>query len=129
MEMKIHWIRYLGAGLSALVILFLALDAGMKIIGAAASVTATGQLGFRPDLVPILGWILAIATVLYAVPKTSSLGAVLLTGYLGGAVAVQFQHGAPLATHVLFGVYLGTLAWSGLWLRSEGLQAVLPVSR
>ena len=124
-----HWKRYLGAGMSILVILFLALDAAMKIIGAPASLAATGELGFRPDLVPALGWILAIATILYAAPKTSPLGAVLLTGYLGGATAVQLQHGSPLATHVLFGVYLGALAWVALWLRSESLRAVLPMRR
>jgi hypothetical protein len=122
-------IRYLGIGLSVLVILFLALDAAMKIISAAPSIAATAELGFRPDVVPALGWILALTTILYAVPKTSALGAVLLTGYLGGAIAVQLQHGSPLATHVLFGVYLGALAWAGLWLRSESVRAALPVTR
>lgn len=123
------WMRYLGVGLSVLVILFLALDAGMKIISAPPSIAATAELGFRPDVVPVLGWILAVITVLYAVPRTSNLGAVLLTGYLGGAIAVQLQHGSPFATHVLFGVYLGALAWAGLWFRSEGLRGVLPVRR
>ena len=123
------WARYLGIGLSVVVILFLAMDAGMKIVSASPSVAATAELGFRPEVVPVLGWILAVITILYAVPATSSLGAVLLTGYLGGAIAVQLQHGAPLATHVLFGVYLGVLAWAGLWLRSESLRAALPVRR
>jgi DoxX-like family len=121
--------RYIGVGLSVLVILFLALDAGMKIVSAPPSIAATAELGFRPDVVPVLGWILAVITVLYAVPRTSNLGAVLLTGYLGGAIAVQLQHGSPIATHVLFGVYLGVLAWAGLWFRSESLRAALPVRR
>jgi DoxX-like family len=123
------WMRYIGVGLSVLVILFLVLDAGMKIVSAPPSVAATAELGFRPDVVPVLGWILAVITILYAVPRTSNLGAVLLTGYLGGAIAVQLQHGSPLATHVLFGVYLGVLAWAGLWLRSDSLRATLPVRR
>jgi DoxX-like family len=121
--------RYLGIGLSVLVILFLAVDAGMKIISAPASIAASGELGFEPALVPALGWILAITTILYAVPRTSPLGAILLTGYLGGAIAVQLQHGSPLATHVLFGVYLGALAWAGLWLRSSAVRTALPVMR
>jgi hypothetical protein len=123
------WIRYLGVALTVLVILFLTLDAGMKIAGAPPSIAATTELGFQADVVPVLGWILAVITILYAVPRTSTLGAVLLTGYLGGAIAVQLQHGSPLATHVLFGVYLGVLAWAGLWLRSESLRAALPVRR
>lgn len=123
------WIRYFGMGLSVLVILFLAMDAGMKIMSAPASIAFTTELGFRPDFVPAFGWILAVTTVLYAVPRTSLLGAILLTGYLGGAIAIQLQHGAPLATHVLFGVYLGALAWAGLWFRSSSLRAALPVMR
>ena|ERR1700760_515252 len=124
-----RWTRYLGIALSTLVVLFLALDAAMKIAGAPASIAATTELGFRPDMVPALGWILAVTTILYVVPKTSPLGAILLTGYLGGAIATQLHHGAPLATHVLFGVYLGVLAWTGLWLRSDSVRAAIPVSR
>jgi DoxX-like family len=127
--MESSWMRYLGIALSVLVILFLAMDAGMKIISVPVSIAASGELGFQPDLVPALGWILAIATILYAVPRTSLLGAILLTGYFGGAIATQLQHGSPIATHVLFGVYLGALAWAGLWLRSSSLRAALPVRR
>jgi hypothetical protein len=127
--MASSWTRYLGIGLSVLVILFLALDAGMKIIAAPVSIAASGELGFQPDVVSALGWILAVTTILYAVPMTSLLGGILLTGYLGGAIAVQLQHGSPIATHVLFGVYLGALAWAGLWLRSSSLRNALPVRR
>ena len=127
--MKSPFVSYLGVGLTVLVVLFLAMDAGMKIVGVPASIAATEELGFQPSLVPALGWILAIATVLYALPRTSLLGAILLTGYLGGAIAVQLQHGSPIATRVLFGAYLGALAWAGLWLRSSSLRTALPVRR
>lgn len=127
--MKSPVVGYFGVGLTVLVVLFLAMDAGMKIAGMPASIAATKELGFKPSLVPIIGWILAIATVLYAVPQTSVLGAILLTGYLGGAIAVQLQHGSPIVTHVLFGVYLGAMAWVALWLRSASLRTALPVRR
>jgi hypothetical protein len=127
--MAFPFVRYLGVGLTALVVLFLVMDASMKIAGASASIAATKELGFPPNLVPVLGWILAITTLLYAVPRTSLLGAILLTGYLGGAIAIQLQHGSPIATHVLFGLYLCVLAWTGLWLRFSSLRDALPLTR
>ena len=76
-----------------------------------------------------LGIVLLLCTVLYIVPQTSVLGAVLLTGYLGGAVATQVRVGNPLFTHVLFGVYLGVLLWAGLYLRETRLRTLLPLRK
>lgn len=118
--------RWLGLIFIALTVLFLAMDAGLKVVGAAAAISATGELGFSAVTTRVLGVVLAIVTVLYAIPRSSLLGAVLLTGYLGGAVAVQLQHGSPLASHVLFGVYVGLLAWASVWLRTPALRALVP---
>jgi hypothetical protein len=72
---------------------------------------------------------LLVCTVLYAVPQTAVLGAVLLTAYLGGAVATHVRVGSPQFSHVLFGVYLGLFVWGGLWLREPRLRALLPLRR
>ena len=74
-----------------------------------------------------IGLLLLAITALYAWPRTAVLGAVLLTGYLGGAVATHVRVGSPLFSHILFGVYLGIALWGGLWLRDRGLRAVLRV--
>jgi hypothetical protein len=74
-----------------------------------------------------LGILLLVCTVLYIVPKTSVLGAILLTGYLGGAVATHVRVANPLFTHQLFPVYLGVLIWLGLWLRDTRVRNLLPL--
>tara|TARA_B100000378_G_scaffold243748_1_gene213691 strand:+ start:1029 stop:1451 length:423 start_codon:yes stop_codon:yes gene_type:complete len=111
--------------ISALVILFLLVDAGMKIAGAAPSMEATTALGYPADLVRPLGIVLLLSTALYAFPPTAFVGAVLLTGYLGGAVASQLRLEQPLLSHVLFGVYFGILLWAGLVMRRPALRAVI----
>jgi hypothetical protein len=75
----------------------------------------------------ILGIVTIACTVLYAIPPTSILGAILLTGYLGGAVASHLRIDSPLFTHILFGVYLGLMVWGGLWLRDRKLRMLLPL--
>ncbi len=67
--------------------------------------------------------------MLYAVPRTAVLGAIVTTGLLGGAIASHLRNGDPLFSHVLFGVYVGLLAWGGLWLRDPRLRALIPVRR
>jgi hypothetical protein len=89
---------------------------------------ATQQLGYPPHLLPVIGWIEVICLVLYLVPRTSVFGALLWTGYLGGAVATHFRIGNPLPSHTLFPIYIATLLWLGLWLRDRRLRAVLPLS-
>jgi hypothetical protein len=85
--------------------------------------------GSSEALARALGIITVACTALYAIPPTSILGAILLTGYLGGAVASHVRIGNPLFTHVLFGVYLGVMLWGGLWLRDRNLRALLPFHR
>ena len=69
------------------------------------------------------------STLLYAIPRTAVLGAILLTAYLGGAVATHVRVGSPLFSHTLFGVYLGVIVWGGLWLRDPRIRALLPLTR
>ena len=117
-----------GRILSGLVVLFLLMDAGFKLVKPlpAAAVQAFGQLGYPVGLAAGIGILLLACVVLYAVPRTSVLGAILLTGYLGGAVASHVRVGDPWFSHALFPVYIGTLIWGGLYLRDERLRALIP---
>ena len=114
-----------GQALSGLVVLFLLIDAGMKLAGLAPAIEATVALGYPAGAVMPLGAVLLAITLLYAWPRTAVLGAILLTGYLGGAVAAHLRAGSPIFTHMLFGVYLGVAAWGGLYLRDPRLRALL----
>ncbi len=115
--------------LSALVVLFLLADAIMKILRLAPVLASMQPLGLDPALALPLGVLLLLCTVLYAMPATAALGAVLLTGYLGGAAAIHVRVGNPLFTHALFSVYLGVALWLALWLRMPALRALLPLTR
>ena len=117
-----------GRIISALPILFLLIDGIMKLIKPLIVMTATVELGYRETVIVPLGVLLLTSTILYAVPRTSVLGAILLTGYLGGAVATNVRVGTPLFSHVLFPVYLGVLIWLGLYLRDARLRALLPLT-
>jgi DoxX-like family len=122
---------WLGWVMSGLVIAFLLLDAGMKLMALPVVLEASQSLGWQggADMARGLGALLLICTVLYAAPQTAMLGAILLTGYLGGAVATHVRIASPLFTHILFGVYLGVLLWSGLYLRDARIRALLPLRR
>jgi hypothetical protein len=111
------WAQRIGLGLSALVTLFFVVDAAGKLLRVQPVLKGTADLGWPPASVVPLGILLLIGAALHAVPRTSFLGAVWLTGFLGGAVAAHLRIGSPLATHVLFGVYVGALMWGGLALR------------
>ncbi len=115
-----------GRIISALPILFLLIDGIMKLIKPLIVMTATVELGYRETVIVPLGVLLLTSTILYAVPRTSVLGAILLTGYLGGAVATNVRVGTPLFSHVLFPVYLGVLIWLGLYLRDARLRPFCP---
>lgn len=122
---KAHWAGWI---LSGLVILFLVFDFSIKLVPLDIVLKSMTELGY-PDSVGMargLGILLFVCTVLYAVPQTSILGAILLTGYLGGAIATQLRIGNPLFSHLLFGVYLGLMAWGGLYLRDPRLRACIP---
>ena len=116
-----------GRIISALPVLFLLFDGVMKLVKAPSVVEWTVKLGYPESTVLPTGIVLLICVVLYVIPRTSVLGAILLTGYLGGAVATHVRVGDPLFTHVLFPVYFGVLIWLGLYLRDERLGAVLPL--
>lgn len=114
---------------SGLVIAFLVMDAGMKL-ARLPIVEETGRaMGLPAGIGFPLGVLLAAITLLYAIPRTAVLGAVLLTGYLGGAICTHVLIGSPLFSHTLFGLYIGVLAWTGLWLRSPQLRALIPLAR
>ena len=120
-----------GRVLTGIAILFLLMDAGGKLVAPEAMIANSPPIGLPADpaLYRQLGALLLAATLLYAWPRTALLGAVLLTGYLGGAVAMHVRVGSPLFSHVLFGVYLGMFVWGGLWLRDAHVRALLPLAR
>ncbi len=115
-----------GRILSGLVVLFLLFDGAIKLIPLDIVIETSRQLGIPTDLAITLGVLTLAGTLLYAYPKTSVLGAILLTGYLGGAIYVHVRAGSPLFSHTLFGVYLGILLWAGLYLRDERLRLIFP---
>jgi len=115
--------------ISGLVAAFLFLDAAIKFIKPPQVVEAFVRSGWPIDLSVVVGAILLICTLLYLIPKISVLGAVLLTGYLGGAVATNLRLHNPLFSYTLFPVYFGVLVWVGLWLREPQLKAVFPFVR
>ena len=117
--------RWAGRILSGLAIAFLVVDSFMKLAKTAPAVKGTAELGYPPSLLVPLGIILLSCVVLYAMPKTSVLGAILLTAYLGGAVATQVRVGNPLFTHVLFPIYVSALIWGSLYLRDPRVRAVV----
>ena len=114
-----------GVVLTVLLALFLVVDAVPKILQMPFVVQATEAMGFGASAVPIIGTVLLVCLVLYLVPRTAILGAVLLTGYLGGAVCAQLRIDAPLFSTTLFPVYFGTLVWVALYLRSPQLRRVV----
>jgi hypothetical protein len=115
-----------GWSISSLIIAFLIFDIVGKFAKPTQVVDALARTGWPVELSPILGAILLVCTVLYVIPQTSVLGAILLTGYLGGAVATNLRLENPLFSHTLFPVYFGVLAWVGLWLRDTGLRTLFP---
>ena len=118
-----------GRVLSGLVVVFLGLDAVIKFFKPAPVVEAFAHVGWPLALANTIGVVLLVCTALYVVPATSIFGGIVLTGYLGGAVATHLRAGDPLFSHVLFPTYLGVLLWVGLYLREERLRALVPLRR
>ena len=118
-----------GRLLSGLVILFLLFDGAIKLVPWPIVTETMDRIGYGSSetLARALGAITIACTVLYAIPPTSILGAILLTGYLGGAIATHVRIGSPLFTHVLFGFYLALMVWGGLWLRDRTLRSLMPL--
>lgn len=124
--------RALWAGriMSGAVVLFMIFDGVIKLPPLEIVTQTMGALGWPADIgtARLLGIIGLISTALYALPRTSFLGAVLLTAYFGGAIATQVRIGNPLFSHTFFGVYLGLFLWGGLWLRDPRMRKLLPFS-
>ncbi len=121
------WTRSVGWGMTGLMILFLLFDGLSKLMLEQHVVEATTKIGYPLDSIRPIGIICLICTVLYAIPRTAILGAILLTGYLGGAIASKVRIEDPLFSSVLFGAYFGVLIWGGLYLRDERLRSLIPL--
>ncbi|MEP6848106.1 MAG: DoxX family protein [Acidobacteriota bacterium] len=117
------WASYVLSGLPALLLL---LDGGMKLFKPEPVLKATVELGYPESVIVPLGIVLVISTILYTVPRTTILGAILLTGYLGGAVATHVRVGGG-AFPILFPVVFGILLWGGIYLRDYRVAQLLPV--
>jgi hypothetical protein len=118
-----------GRIVSAIAVLFLIFDAVVKVLKMAVAVDATAQLGYPANFVLGIGVLELVCLVLYLIPRTSILGAILMTGYLGGAIASQLRAGNPLFSNVLFPVYVGLLIWGGLYFRDTRLRALIPLRK
>jgi DoxX-like family len=116
-----------GRIISGLVILFLILDGAIKLIPLDIVIETSRELAIPEHLARTLGVLTLVGVALYAWPRTSVLGAIVLTGYLGGAIYVHVRAGSPLFSHTLFGVYLGLLIWGGLYLRDGLVRALIPL--
>ena len=124
-----RWPIWTGRTLSGLVVVFLVMDAGMKIAALPIVSESAVMIGWTADprFWRAMGLLLLAITALYAWPRTAVLGAILLTGYLGGAAATHLRMSDPLFSHTLFGVYLGIVLWGGLWLRDVRVRNLLPI--
>lgn len=120
---------WVGRIMSGLVILFMLFDSISKLFKPAAVVEGTLTLGYAEHHLVVIGTLGLLSTILYAIPRTAVLGAVLLTSYFGGAIATQIRIDAPLFTHILFAVYLAVFMWGGLWLRNERVRKMMPLQK
>lgn len=120
---------WIGRILSTLVVLFLVMDGGIKLVPIKEVTETMQQLGYSGSVnqARLLGIVTLLCALLYALPQTSILGAILLTGLLGGAMATHLRVDSPLFTHLLFGFYIGVMAWGGLYLRDPHLRAMIPI--
>jgi hypothetical protein len=114
-----------GRIMGGIVILFMLMDSIFKFVTNEQVIKGTTELGFSVHHLPILGTLGLISIILYIIPRTEILGAILLTGYWGGVVATHVRLDNPLFTHILFPVYLGILAWGALWLKNESFRKLL----
>ncbi len=114
-----------GWTMSGLVILFMLFDSISKFFKPAQVVEGTLELGFLEHHIIVIGVLGLLSTLLYLFPRTAFLGAILLTGYFGGAIAIHVRIDSPLFSHILFPVYFALLAWAGLWLRDDRLRRIM----
>src|SRR5688572_17340778 len=119
------WSVRAGHLLSGLACLFLAFDAAIKVFEIGPAIEGTTQLGYPASVVGTIGLIQVVCLAVYLIPRTAPLGAILWTGYLGGAIATHVRIENPLFTHILFPVYVAALLWGGLWLRDPRVRGLL----
>ena len=124
--MKRPWVR-VGYALTAFVTLFLTFDIVLKVFELAPAIQATTELGYPVATVQWIGLIELVCLALYLLPRTAVFGALLMTGYLGGAIATHVRAGSPLLTHTLFPIYIALLVWGGIYLREPRLRELVPV--
>ena len=124
MTAKTNWT---GVVLSTLAILFLLFDSVIKVLKLQIAVESTVQLGYPERVIVGIGIVELICLALYAFPRSAVLGAILLTGHLGGAIATQVRVGNPLFSHILFPIYVAALIWGGLYMREERLRTLIPL--
>ncbi len=129
MESK-SWMIWTGRALSALFVLFmLGASVAPKLLGMAVAEETLTALGWPHGYVLMIGLIELAGTVLYVIPATSLLGAIIMTGLFGGAIATQVRAESPLFSHILFSFYLAAFMWGGLWLRDARIRSILPFRR
>ena len=116
---------WVGRILSGLVVAFLVVDAAMKVMKLPVVLEASKQLGFSEGSIFGIGVVLLACTITYLVPRFSLVGALLITGYLGGAIATHVRMGNPLFSHTLFPIYVAALVWGGLYLRDPRVRALI----
>jgi len=121
--------RIAAAVLTTLVSLFLTFDTVIKVLKLAPAMEGTTALGYPADRVFPIGIIELVCLALYLIPQTAVLGAILLTGYLGGAIATHVRIGSPLLSHTLFPIYVAVMIWGGLFLRESRLRDLVPFRR
>lgn len=120
---------WLGRILSTIAVLFMLFDGVTKVMKNEYVIKATAQLGYPESLIPQIGLILLVCVTLYVIPRTSILGAILLTGFLGGAVATNVRIENPLFSHTLFPVYVAILVWGGLFLRDVRVRSLFALHK
>ncbi|HEY1011433.1 MAG TPA: DoxX family protein [Herpetosiphonaceae bacterium] len=121
------WALWGGRALSGLAILFLAMDGIVKLFAPAPVVESFVQMGYPAEVAFGLGVVLLVCVAAYAIPRTAVLGAILLTGYLGGAVSAHVRMGGPVFS-LAFPILMGAMVWGGLYLRDRRLRALLPLT-
>jgi len=116
-----------GRVLTGLIVLFLLFDGIIKLVMIQPVIDTFNQMGYPVKHAYLIGVIDVTCAILLAIPRTAVLGAVLMTGLLGGAIATHVRIDSPLFSHTLFGVYMGLIAWAGLYLREPRVRALLPL--
>jgi DoxX-like family len=116
-----------GRALSALIVAFMIFDGGITLIAFDFVTKGMAEFGFPVEYARPLGAVMLLCTLLYAVPQTSVLGAILLTGFLGGTIVAHMPRPEPFVPHIVIALVMGAIVWGGLWLRDPRLRTLLPL--